>query len=236
LSPAATKWRSKRPAFDIEISKPIIFAATALLLLGGLLIWRINQRTSSSELVFEIKAKPPPSAPICPWREPEADLKQLFPTATRYIPETRILSGLRLELADRLGRAPTADENALRLYRIYRQEQPLGDVLTRRVKGAHGAIELVLGTDLEQRVRGLHLQRLREPEPVARALKDPAWLGAFTGKQADSAWRMGTDLPAIPPEARDSAQAIVEGARSLLILLAVSGHSNAPAPAAVAHH
>ena len=115
-----------------------MFGAGALALLFAAVVWRIGD-LSSSEPPFEPKTKMPQAAPLCPWREPESDLKRFFPNATRYEPETRILSGQRLELAERLGRVPTGDENALHLYRSYEEQSPLGTVLTRRVKGGCSA-------------------------------------------------------------------------------------------------
>ena len=120
------------------MSRPFIFGAGLLALLFAAVVWRIGD-LSSSEPPFEPKTKLPQAAPLCPWREPASDLQRFFPNATRYEPETRILSGQRLELAERLGRMPTGDENALHLYRSYEEQSPLGTVLTRRVKGAYGA-------------------------------------------------------------------------------------------------
>ena len=99
------------------MSRTVLFGVGALAALLGVVGWRVV-RPSPAETLVEARAQPPEAAPLCPWREPQADLQQLFPTATRYEIETRILSGLRLELAQRLGRAPTGDENALHLYRI----------------------------------------------------------------------------------------------------------------------
>jgi hypothetical protein len=198
------------------MSRLFIFSGGALVLVViGLKI----SRPASSETFSDQKAKPPEAAPLCPWREPERDLKMLFPAATGYKVERRILSGWRLELGGRLGRAPAPDENAFRFYSIYREETPLGTVLTRRIKGEHGAIELVLATDLERRVCGLHFQRLREPAPITCAIENAEWRQAFAGKQADSQWKLGGHSPDVPPEAQASAQAVLEGARSLLILL-----------------
>src|SRR6266850_1565653 len=95
-----------------------LIAAGALLVLGGAAAWRVNER-SAPEVPFEAKSRPPQSAPLCPWREPAADLARFFPAATRYETETRILSGLRDELAQQLGRTPRGDENALHVYRVY---------------------------------------------------------------------------------------------------------------------
>ena len=206
-------------------------ALAALLAVVG---WRLAQ-SSTAETLIDAPATPPEAGPLCPWREPEADLRQFFPSATHDESETRILSGHRLELAQRLGRAPTGDENALRLHRVYRENTALGIVLSRRVKGAYGAIELVLAADTNHLVCGLRLQRLREPEPVARALQNPDWLHSFRGKGADAAWQLGRDIPDVPPEARLSAQAVVDGTRSALILLATAEQA-LPLRAAEAHH
>ncbi len=174
---------------------------------------------------------------MCPWREPESDLREFFPTATGYEVETRILSGLRPELAQVLGRPPSAEENALLLYRVHAGPTLLGMILTRRTKGTYGAIEMVLALDKEQKVRGLRLQRLREPEPVAQALQSPSWTSWFVGKDASSSWEPGAALENIPQEGRTSAGAVVEAARSLVLLAKVA--ECAPSPmvqAAHSHH
>jgi hypothetical protein len=203
----------------------------AVVAMGG---WWLA-RSSPEETLAEPKASPPEASPLCPWREPQADLPQLFPGATRYETETRILSGQRVQLAQRLGRALTGDENALHLYRIYRDSAPLGTIVTRRVKGAYGAIELVLAADTDNRVCGALLQRSREPELIARALQDPDWLRSFNGKGPDTAWKLGGDILDVQPEARPSAQAVVEGVRSTLILLAAGAEAHS-LPTADAHH
>jgi hypothetical protein len=159
------------------------------------------------------------SAPLCPWREPERDLSRFFPGATGSQEELRILSHLRVALIHDLGRPLTAEEMLLRPYHIVKGAAPLGSVLVRRVKGEFGAIELVLAVQPDGRVRGVRLQRQREPEPVAAILTSSPWLGAFQGKTADSPLRVGEDLPAVPTEASVSAKAIAAGVRSSLILL-----------------
>ena len=149
-------------------------------------------------------------------------MKRFFSGSTRYQTETRILSGLRAPLAAQLGREPTGDENALLLYRVYAQQTPIGVVLTRRVKGAYGAIELVLAVAPDGHVLGLRLQRQREPENIAAALERPEWLASFVGKRVKDGWQLGEDVGGVSGEARSSAEAIVEGTRSLLVLLSVA--------------
>jgi hypothetical protein len=217
------------------MARPVIFGAGALALLLAVVAWRISD-LRSSEPPFEPKTKPPQAAPLCPWRDPESDLKKFFPSATRCEPETRILSGRRLELAERLGRVPTGDENALHVYRCYEEQTPLGAVLTCRVKGGYGAIELVLAVGANGQVRGLCLQRLREPESIAVALQNSDWLRAFDGRGTDSSWQLGRDVPEVRPEARLSAEAIVDGVRSLLVLLATADESHSQRAAGARHH
>jgi hypothetical protein len=158
-------------------------------------------------------------APLCPWRESERDLRRFFPGATATREELRIMSHLRIALIQNLGRPLTAEELLLRGFRVMRRSQPLGTVLVRPVKGEFGAIELVLAVEPEGRVRGLRLQRQREPAPIVAELTASRWLGAFRGKTADSPLRIGQDLPQVSRQARISAAAVAEGVRSLLILL-----------------
>ena len=164
--------------------------------------------------------------PPCPWRDPENDLKTFFPGATRYAPEERILSERRLELKRRLGRQPTGEDLLLRLNRVYRDEAPLGSVLTRRVKGQSGAIEIVLLVTEDGPVQGLRLQGLREPAPISAAVQNPEWLGSFKGLSASSDLRLGQEIPDVAPQARPSAEAVVEAVRTLLILMDTSRASN----------
>lgn len=227
-----TMYKSKPRGFAINMSRVLVFGIglVALTLVG--ITWRMSDSSDSQEIPFATDNRPPEAAPQCPWREPEKDLKQFFPSATRYETATRILSGRRLELAERLGHAPTSDENALRVYSVFGDQNPMGAVLTRRVKGEFGAIELVLAVNTNQEICGVRLQRLREPAPVADALQHTQWLHAFDGKSANSALKIGLDIPDVSADARNSAESIADGARSLLILLATSASETELVP----HH
>jgi hypothetical protein len=201
----------------------VLGVATVGLLTAGA-VW-LYTNPGPAEEVFRPRA-PVEAPPLCPWRQPEADLRALFAGATGYQTETRILSGQRVELAERLGRAPEPDEHSLHLYRVRAGEATIGTVLTRRVKGEFGAIELVLAVDPDGRVRAVRLQRLREPQPAAAALENADWLGQFAGGSTASDWRLGGLVPTVPSSAAASAQAIVDGVRGLLILLDVAEHSS----------
>lgn len=192
---------------------------------AGAGLWWSYRPDPSLETVFEPEITPIEAAAFCPWRQPEADSARFFPGATRSTLEPAILSGHLTELTEALGRPLTPEENPLRRHRVWKQGELLGVVLTHRLRGEHGAIEVVLALDNAGRVQGLHLQRLREPELIAAALTDPAWLAAFCGRTVTNEWRSGSDLPDVVPDARKSAAAIVEGVRCLLVLNAVADKS-----------
>jgi hypothetical protein len=168
---------------------------------------------------------------LCPWREPDRDRQRFFPTATDVREETLILSGKRPEIARQLGRPATGEENALKVYRILRRQQVLGSVVARRVKGDSGVIELLLAVGADGAVIGAKLQRMREPDAVATALQSPAWLGAFAGKTRDADWRLGAAVPEVPAPARASATAVLNAARTLLVLLATADNARLSAAA-----
>lgn len=185
-------------------------------LLGG--VFWLAKRPSAGDAVFEPRSKILEPAPLCPCRQPEADLRRFFPGATRWQSETRVLSGQLLELKRRLGRDPQPEELALQVHRVFRNAEELGAVLVRCVHGKYGAIEIVLAIDSPGSVVGLELQRQREPAAIAAALTSPDWLGTFRGLRAADFAAGAPSLPAVPGQAQSSADAIADGVRSLLIL------------------
>lgn len=184
----------------------------------GVGLWWSLRPGPSLETIFEPEIAPVEAAAFCPWRQPEADLARYFPGATGSTMEPAILSGQLTELAEALGRPLTPEENPLRRHRVRKQDELLGFVLTHRLRGEHGAIEVVLALDQAGRVEGVNLQRMREPKAIAAALTDPAWLAAFQGRTVTHGWQLGLDLPEVIPAARKSAAAIAEGVRCLLVL------------------
>ena len=166
------------------------------------------------------------NSPICPWREPERDLKTLFPQATQYTIETRILSAFMTPIHQRLKRSMTVDENPLRIYRAVDGTQVKGAILVKRVKGEHGGIELVIGIDTDGRLRGVLIQSQREPQAVSQAVTE--WLPSFAGRTAESPLQPGEDLPTVAAEARATANSIAEGVRSGLIVLSFAENQKSP--------
>ncbi|MCW3096649.1 MAG: Electron transport complex subunit RsxG [Chthonomonadaceae bacterium] len=172
------------------------------------------------------------SVGLCPWRNPERDRQEFFPTSTEVREETLILSRKRTEVARQLGRVSTGEENALKVYRILRHGEVIGSVVARRVRGESGVIELLLAVGTDGNILGARLQRMREPDDVAHSLQSGAWLGAFVGKNRASDWRLGADIPDVPPAARVSGAAILDAAHALLVLLTLG---DSPAPSGATH-
>jgi hypothetical protein len=219
--------------------KPLWVIAPCALLAGGVVYAVVNRQattpanievvhlSSDRSLVWR---EPQTSAGLCPWRAPDQDRTRFFPTSLSSRDETLILSRQRVELQRRLGHMPGADDNALIVHRILGPEGSPGVVVTRRVRGECGLIELVLAADARGRVVGARIQRHREPATTARALQSETWLGAFRGKDSRSAWQLGQDIPTVPSEAHASAEAILKEARAVLILLDVARHSDSALP------
>lgn len=204
------------------------FGGAAVLVVA--IVWRVSQRATDVETVFEPPSRVVEPAPMCPWRAPESDLKLFFPGADQWQIETRILSGKRPELEQRLGRPPAADENVLPLHRVFCRKELAGTVLTRRAKGEHGAIEIVLAVNPDQSIKGIRFQRLREPPAIAEALSSETWLHAFRGRKLSMNWNGASGIPLLAPQAKASGAAVVEAVRSLLILLAAAEQSEIQRP------
>jgi hypothetical protein len=158
---------------------------------------------------------------MCPWREPQVDMKRFFPGATHFRYETSAFSNKLSNVRKRLGRWPTADEHPLYWHRVYGKKQPLGAILTKRVKGEYGAIEIVLAIQ-DNKVAGMRIQRMREPQSIAQTLNSANWQRSFVGKTSRNGWQLGKDVPSVQPEARNSAQAVIEAVRTLLVLHEIS--------------
>ena len=198
------------------------FLATLLVAAAAVWIWRSIPARSVVQPYVERPAAGE-NVPICPWREPERDLVALFPQATGYTIETRILSALMTPIQKRIGRPMTIDENPLRIHRVNNGTQTSGAILVKRVKGDYGGVELVIGITPQRQVAGVRIQSQREPDAIVQAVT--GWLPTFSGKTADSALQPGQDLPDVASEARATAQAIAEGIRSALIVFSFAEDS-----------
>jgi hypothetical protein len=210
-----------------------LFVIAGLFLIGLTVAVVLNQRFKEPVLPAA-RAFTVETAPLCPWRSPETDIAEFFPGASEHKSETRILSGVRPQLAQELGRLPRAEENALQVHRISGESKTVrGYIVTARARGEHGAIELVMALNEDGTIRGIHCQRMREPQSVARILREDGWLGAFAAKDAGHKFQVGEDLPDVNAEAKESARNIADCVRSVLILFRTSERLRATSAMAV---
>ncbi len=201
--------------------------AGALLILGltGIaLVWFLsNFAFRSSDPVLDVTEKTlrhdSELTGVCPWRDPTTDRARYFPTATGTREEMLVLGRQRKEATVLLGRSPTAEESLLRVHRLDRNGVLVGTIVTRCLRGEAGVIELVLAVDASGKVRGAHIQRMREPDETARLLRSQAWYALMINKGASADWFIVGRLLQQPKSAQTSARAVLEGVRNTLIVL-----------------
>ena len=200
------------------MSRPVgLFGLLAAAIGAGVWVWVAHSPQDKTETLTFTHPLVTAAPALCPWREPRRDLHAFFPQADGYQTRVISLSGLRLPIQQRLGPHATMDYNSLSVFPVFHGNAPQGAVLIQRTTGEYGVIEIVVGVDEQERVTGTRIQRLREPQEVAQALTDQAWLQAFRGKTASDAWIVGKDVPDRPAPARASAQIVARSVRSVLI-------------------
>ncbi|HET6385635.1 MAG TPA: hypothetical protein VFJ58_19765 [Armatimonadota bacterium] len=222
---------SRRAGFVTSRGIPWLLALVTLaMILSAFLRWRINAAAPGPEAHVPKIKTPRENAPMCPWRDPRGDLRRYYPGATGYTTEIWILSGQRLNLAQRLGRQPTAEENRLYLYRVYAGARPLGTVTSRRVKGEFGGIEVVVAVDALGRTLGIRVQRSRERPETESLFNSSAWLQLFRGRNASDPAVTSENLRGVPADTRVSAAAVEDGVRSMLIEMEIASQSGLKQP------
>lgn len=154
---------------------------------------------------------------MCPWREPELDMKAFFKGAESYRTDVLVLSHHRLEILKRLGPGSRLESNALYAHRVLHAGAVIGTVIVRRISGPHGAIEIVAAIDPAGKIAGVRIQRHREPQAVGSAITSPVWLSSFRGVGPESDIR----TPNVSASAEEAAKSIEAAVHSILIELSV---------------
>ena len=171
----------------------------------------------------DLKRKYEAPSGLCPWRNPDADTKRFFPKANVHREVFMTMSRHALTLQKRFGRSLSAEDTGVPVHVLLQGDRLLGFVIPRRLKGENGAVEIALALEPSGKVLGWNLQRLREPDAVAQALRSAAFSGRVAGKTVKEAWTLGKDFPNLPAEAQKTGQAILDGAKSALVLYEVGG-------------
>ncbi len=197
----------------------LVLAVTGIVVITAL-GWGLRSVFQGPQLeVVDLKEMPDSGPAMCPWRDPQHNLKSFFPEAQTYRTELIALSNKRLEILRRLSGRSGLPSNALYVYPAIRGGREIGLVCVRRVAGRFGSIEVVLALGEDRRVRGLSIQRHREPPDTVRLFASQNWRSGFVGKTAASPLHLGKDLPLVPSESEQSAVAVADAVRALLIEL-----------------
>ncbi len=165
----------------------------------------------------QLRQKYEAGAGLCPWRDQEKDQARFFPRADARKEGRLLLSAKQQELTRRLGRKPTGEENVQPVFYLLQGGKPLGTILTRRVRGENGAIEIVLASDARKKPIGLKIQRSREPENLHEKLETLDFVRSC-GPETETRACCGSGNEAI----------VREGVKTLQILLAEGDAERGP--------
>ncbi|MEP6756236.1 MAG: hypothetical protein ABJA67_12100 [Chthonomonadales bacterium] len=154
---------------------------------------------------------------MCPWRNPSADMKALFPGSDTFETTTIVLSAVRPRILQRLGKRGFMDTTALYVYPVMAHSSKVGCVLVQRAPARHGAIEVVVGLDNNNKISGVRIQRQREPDAVAAEISHSDWLKSYEGKDGSAPFEIGEDLPNVSATSLNYAKAIADAVRMVVI-------------------
>ncbi len=164
--------------------------------------------------VFTAMAAVSAHAALCVWLNPERDIAAFFRGADGYTTETRRHTREQRRLIERrLGGPLDPDEVEFNFYRVRERGRMVGTVLTHQARGRYGAVQVVVALNKEGAVRGVRVQRDREPVN----LNEAGFLKQFEGKTARDPVQMGKDIKPIAGHERSS-DAVISSVRKLLVV------------------
>jgi transcriptional regulator of nitric oxide reductase len=136
----------------------------------------------------------PAYASLCVWVNPDRDIRNFFPGAGSYSTEMkRYTKEQEAVIVKRLGSPLDPDESEFKFYRVKKQDQVVGTVLTHQARGRYGAVQTVVAIDNDGRIIGVYVQRHREPVN----LNQEPFLKQFKGKTAHDPFAVGQDIQSI---------------------------------------
>lgn len=158
-------------------------------------------------------------ASLCVWVNPDRDIKNFFPGAGSYSTELRKYNKEQeAVIVKRLGVPLDPDESEFKFYRVKKQSQVVGTVLTHQARGKYGAIQTVVAIANDGKIIGIYVQRHREPIN----LNQESFLKQFKGKTANDPITVGQDIRAISGN-EQSCQAVAFSVKKIIIAYDVLG-------------
>ncbi|MEO0113823.1 MAG: hypothetical protein ABIK80_07710 [candidate division WOR-3 bacterium] len=155
-------------------------------------------------------------AGVCIWRNPDKDIKKIFPKATGYKSIIRRYDKKEKEKIKKfINKELDPDETEFTFYQIFLGKKRIGTVLTHTEKGQYGAIEVVIGLDTLNRVQKVLIQRDREIK--SKELRSENFLNQFTGKSFQDTIEINKTIKPIKG-AEKASKAIAFSVKKMLIV------------------
>jgi Na+-translocating ferredoxin:NAD+ oxidoreductase RnfG subunit len=178
-------------------------------------IWAVCAGLIFGLSAFSIDAR----ASLCVWVNPDRDIRNFFPGASNYSTEVRKYTKEQEDaIVKRLGASLDPDESEFKFYRIKKQGQVVGMVLTHQARGKYGAVQTVVALDNDNKIIGVYIQRHREPAN----LNQESFLRQFKGKTAADPITVGKDIQAISGN-EQSSEAVAFSVKKIVIASDVLG-------------
>jgi Na+-translocating ferredoxin:NAD+ oxidoreductase RnfG subunit len=158
-------------------------------------------------------------ASLCVWVNPDRDIRNFFPGANSYITEVKNYTREQeAAIEKRIDARLDPDENEFKFYRVKKQGQVVGTVLTHQARGKYGAVQTVVAIGNDGRIVGVYVQRHREPTN----LNQESFLKQFKGKMANDPVTVGRDIEPISGY-EQSCQAVAFSVKKIIVACDVLG-------------
>lgn len=124
---------------------------------------------------------------LCVWRNPERTMTRIFPDAKDYLTKTVKITPQQLATIEKTtGMAVLPGQRDVFSYYTMTgvKGEEVGTIVAVTQKGEFGAIEFVVGVDTRGVIKGLYVQRTREPDT---RFKQREFLDLFVGRNSSDA-------------------------------------------------
>lgn len=144
-------------------------------------------------------------ADVCVWRDPERTMTKLFPEAQDYATITIKLTPEHISAIEkRFGAGlEDAEKHEFNFYELKAKRGgkvvSLGHAVALGGKGEYGVIEIVIGVDLNRKIRAAYIQRSNER--AKKEIQSEEFLNQFKGKSFSDPLEFGKDLKSPPQSA-----------------------------------
>ena len=186
---------------------------------------RLTAGLTALALLMLLAAKA--GASLCVWRNPESDIKELFGGGS-YRTVLANVGNRRAAIEQAIGAKLDSDETQLKFWPVIQNGKRVGTMASHLGKGDYGAIEVLIAIvdppNGPAKIKSVKIQRDRER--YREALRSPAFLGQFQGKQSGSALTVGVDIQPAHPGAVNGSKVVALSAKKMLVAYEKLGVAN----------